>query len=524
MHFFLLLAVVVNKRNTSIPFRRESGKIYPTITPQTTVVHRAHQGSSLDGCPFGHARVASRGAKYLTIISNYGIYLLMHKIEFQRRDPDLAEVVDLLRSVHAREYPEGAPQLYERLMPRLPDFIRALVRRKLDLLIAEESDGTMLSHAKLSDGDKQAMAMFFDQQVLRAHYDVGRDSTLSNDDHSIAHIDTLPPIVAHNLIEVAAGNLSPDRLRRMGAVFFDVDGTKTIVDCTSHAHAGRYLEAIAKFLCKPPATVGAWLMEKGLQSEAYSYAGDEFIVVLRAEDGVVDAGLLDEYGRVVQAAMAADEGLNGHISFDNTEFVMEYAEWTDQQRAAYLADPSAMEAEFAAARALLPDVFIPSVSFGSATFEQGLLEALSPDTKEARTLEELGINATRLMVSGADDKLKHDKQAFRASIQDPRWKAFLLRNAENRRLERELDEVKLQLKAEQEIVQVVRKDIDALLAQAHVYLGQNDAVPPAFAQLLDDGAEVLRLSPEERATERRLFEMRGKLIGWYEAVKAAQAA
>lgn len=376
----------------------------------------------------------------------------MDKLEVQRRNPDLAEVVDLLRSVHAREYPKGAPHLYERLLSRLPDFIRALVRRKIDLIVGSELDGAVTTHTALNDDGKRALSAFLDQQVLRAHYDVGRDSTLSNDDHSIAHIDTLPPIVAHNLIEVAAGHLPPERLKRMGAVFFDIDGTKTIVDCTSHAHAGRYLEAVAKFLSRPPAPVAQWLGQKELRSEAYSYAGDEFIVILRSEDGVVDGDLLDEYGRIVQVAMAADAELKSHISFDHPEFVMEYAEWTDEQRAAYVGNPSAMVEEFAAARGLLPDTFIPSVSFGSATFEHGLHEALSPDTQEAKTLEELGINATRLMVARADDKLKRDKQTFRANIQDPKWKAFLLRNAENRRLERELHDVKTQLKAAQETI------------------------------------------------------------------------
>lgn len=448
----------------------------------------------------------------------------MTKLELQRRNPDLAEVHSLLQEVHAREYPAGAPLLYERLMPRLPDYIRALVKRKLDLLTQEDSGGTIATYDALAGGDKVALGMFLDQQVLRAHFDVGRDSTLSNDDHSIAHIDTVPPIVAHSLIEVASGRLPPEHLRRTGCVFFDVDGTKTIVDCTSHAHAGAYLEAVAKFLCKPPEAVAVWLREQGLKTQAYSYAGDEFVVILRSEDGVVCQQQLDEYSRRVQEAMAADDALNGHISFDSPDFVMEYAEWTDEQRAAHAADPVAVAQQFAAARALLPEKFIPSVSCGSATFEQGLLEALSPDTKEAKTLEALGINATRLMVERADANLKRDKQAFRANIADPKWKAFLLRNAENRRLENENVELRRQLEAELAVVTEVRAEIDALLGQAHTFARLGGAVQQGMERLLQEGAAALRLNPAERATERLLFALRGKLIGWYEGVAAALAA
>jgi hypothetical protein len=141
-----------------------------------------------------------------------------------------------------------------------------------------------------------------------------------------------------------------------------------------------------------------------------------------------------------------DPRLANHISFDDPHFVIEYDdEWTDDDRAAYKADPLQLQERLRASRAKLPERFTPSISCGSATFLEALREALSPDTEEANTLEELGINAFRLMVSIADERLKADKRIFRESIVDPKWKAFLLRNGENRRLERELEDIKQQL-------------------------------------------------------------------------------
>lgn len=350
-----------------------------------------------------------------------------------------------LQALYKREYPEGAPYLYEVLLRRLPDYIRALVRRKLDLLILEETGNPEKTHANLAKDEQAALSMFLDMQVLRAHLEVGRDAALSNDHHSIAHFDTQPPIIARNLIAVASAE-DPKRLERMGAIFVDVDGTKTIVDCTSHSHAGRYLEAMAQSFCEPSPRLQAYLHAHELRLEAYAVAGDEFLLIARSDTRAVSKDDLDALGREVQACIAEDPRLANHISFDDPHFVIEYDdEWTDDDRAAYKADPLQLQERLRASRAKLPERFTPSISCGSATFLEALREALSPDTEEANTLEELGINAFRLMVSIADERLKADKRIFRESIVDPKWKAFLLRNAENRRMQVELDETRAKL-------------------------------------------------------------------------------
>jgi hypothetical protein len=105
-----------------------------------------------------------------------------------------------LQALYKREYPEGAPYLYEVLLRRLPDYIRALVRRKLDLLILEETGNPEKTHANLAKDEQAALRMFLDMQVLRAHLEVGRDAALSNDHHSIAHFDTQPPIIISSII------------------------------------------------------------------------------------------------------------------------------------------------------------------------------------------------------------------------------------------------------------------------------------------------------------------------------------
>ncbi len=393
--------------------------------------------------------------------------------------PDLHVIHARLRELHTQEYPNGAPHLYEQLLPRLPAYISALVRRKLDLLVRYElgrgtiktnSSGQVVlrredtdrSHVDLMKDEKDALAMFLNPQVLRAYLDVGRDSALSNDGHSIVHFDTQPPIVANNLISVAASE-NPERLERMGCVFFDVDGTKTLVDCTSHAHTGKYLEGLAEFLCKLE-PMQDWLKERNIKTDAYTVAGDEFIVVLRSNDLPLDKATLDEFAAEVQKAIAADAKLNSFITFDDDDFVMEYDEWTDDERARYKADKTSMSGRMRASREKLPEKFVPSVSSGSATFMEALREALSPDTETAKTLEDVGIDAFRLMVARADARLKEDKVKFRATMEDPKWKAFLLRNSENRRLQNENDALKDRIKVLEYEVELRGREIAQMKA------------------------------------------------------------
>lgn len=362
-------------------------------------------------------------------------------------EPELRPILELeavhahLRALRERDYPKGVPHLYERLMPKLPEHIRSLVRRKLNLIVREETGNPDALYSKLKKPDRDALSLFLNPQVLRVHREVGQDFALSNATHTITHFETLPPVVSHELMTIAAGN-NPQPLERMGCVFFDVDGTKTIVDCTSHSRAGKYLEAMAEFLSSPPPSVQNWLAERELRSEAYAYAGDEFIVMIRSEEKPVDKTLLDAFAAEVQKALAADQKLRSCVSFDDPAFVMEYDDWSREDRIRYRQDPASMADRFRASRRTLKDFFEPSVSAGSATFMEALQDAISSDTAGNTTLEDLGVNAFRLMVATADARLKEDKRVFRENLKDPLLKAFLLRNAENRRLMNEIEKLR----------------------------------------------------------------------------------
>ncbi len=383
------------------------------------------------------------------------------KYESQRRETsDLHDVQDKLRALYD---PANQKHMYERLLPKLGSLSQALVQHKLNRIVWEETGDETITYEDLNEQDRTALSMFLDPQVRKIHLESGRDYALSNHTHSIAHFDTQPPIVADELIKVVLSE-NPDSLEQMGSVFFDVDGTKTLVDCTSHAHAGKYLEALAEFFCNLPEPVQKWLKERHLRTEAYSVAGDEYVMIIRASDGVLTKELLDEVGKKVQEAIANDAHLTAFISFDDPDFVMEYDEWTDEDRKAYEENPTSMQERYIESRKKLPDEgFKPSVSSGSATLLEAVREALSPDTEEAQNLEELGINAFHLMVARADARLKEDKRVFRANLADPKWKAFLLRNGENRRLLAELEETQmknLQFEAE---VQVQRARMQELM-------------------------------------------------------------
>lgn len=341
----------------------------------------------------------------------------MHREPSLRSAPSLQEIHATLRALYEREFPIGPPTpLSEILLRRLPEDIKTLIEQQ--------------PHFPTQ------------KAILGIHLAIGRDAALSNERNAIAHRDTLPPIIAHELLTVATGEKSLTSLERMGCVFFDVDGTKTIVDCTSHAHVGKYLEELATYLCHPPAPVQQWLQERHLRTKAYAVAGDEFIVLAHSDSHLVDKKTLDALAIEVQKGIAQSTILASFVSFDDPAFIMEYDEWTDEARAAYRRDPAAMKERLRLSRNKLPDRFTPSVSCGSATFLEALQEALFPDTEEAKTIEELGVNAFHRMIGNADTRMKSEKRQFRENLKDPRLQAFLLRNAENRLLMNENEKLR----------------------------------------------------------------------------------
>lgn len=366
----------------------------------------------------------------------------MHREAEHQQKVDVRDIAAELRAVYDCENPKSSPCLFEQLLPKLPPFIRELVQRNIDSLVREEIG--KFSADPLGE-ERRALAAFLDPIVLRAHLEVGRDAALSNERNTIAHVDSEAPIVAHAVIE-AVVQQKPAILERIGCIFFDVDGTKTIVDCTSHAHAGKYLETMAEFLCHPAGAIAQWLANHRLQTEAYSIAGDEFIVMVRSTEQPVIKELLDAYAQEVQKAIAADARLTSFVSFDDPRFILEYDEWSTEDRAMYIRDPASLQEKFRRSREKLPERFTPSVSYGSATFLPALREALA-DTEGKGTLEQIGTNAFRIMVSRADERLTEDKRVFRKNIADQRWRDFLLRNNENRKLVRELDRIREMLNA-----------------------------------------------------------------------------
>lgn len=448
----------------------------------------------------------------------------------QRPMIDLEEMRQTLADLHAREYPGGAPELYERLLPKLPEYIRAIVRRKLDLLVFEDTkDGEgkgVEDHTLLSIGDRTALSMYLNPQVVRAYQDVGRDAVLSNDHHTIEHFEVMIPLLTDDLISVAGSKKAETALEYTGCVFFDTDGTKTIVDCTSHTHAGKYLEAVAKFLCKPTGEIEKWLEARKMKSKAYSVAGDEFVMMLHSGHEPVTQDILNEFRRLVEEEMKIDPELTSYVSFDDEEFVMEYDEWTDAEREQFYADRASMEEKFKASRAKLPERFIPSVSSGAATFMAGIDEAISPDTEEAATLEELGNNAARLMVARADANMKLDKADFRAKMTDEKWKAFLLRNAENRRLENENTEHRKRETERQKRIEAKCREVEELLGELGALMREVRRVPVTITETQRDVRKMLKLiieTPADDVLGEQIVEVAGVLKGWRAGLLAVAA-
>ncbi|MBI2117691.1 hypothetical protein HYT95_02225, partial [Candidatus Peregrinibacteria bacterium] len=98
--------------------------------------------------------------------------------------PSLQDIHATLRALYEREYPKGPPHLFEILLPQLPANTRKLVKGQLDRIVQDEIGATR-TFADLNDGERNALAAFFDQEVLKEHEEVGCDFTLSSKENSI---------------------------------------------------------------------------------------------------------------------------------------------------------------------------------------------------------------------------------------------------------------------------------------------------------------------------------------------------
>jgi hypothetical protein len=346
---------------------------------------------------------------------------------------ELTRLAEPLRADAAR------PPLYERLLRQMPPYLRERVNGEVVILRSVFTD----PQNRLT-GDQMEAAI--NQRVIAGYKEVATDLVLSHNGTTIQSYQCLRPIIAHDLERELLDEEAEPVVEHTGAVFLDVDGMKTIVDCTSHSNACAYLQRLADLLVRPPEAVAAWCLEQGLRTEAYSVGGDEFLVMVRSRRPLTDE-ILHGLEAQLRAAIQADRALReDFVNFDDAAFLLDYGFAGEERRESVLALGSDGERREALAdiRAQLPATFVPSVSIGAARLQPALVRAIEQaadhSADEEATFDTVAFNAFQRMVDAADGAAGTHKRLKKQRMkeEDPKLYAFLMRNAEGRELLAEL--------------------------------------------------------------------------------------
>ncbi len=328
------------------------------------------------------------------------------------------------------------PPLYERLLQQMPPYLRERVHGEVMVVRSVFSD-------KQNNLTAVQMEAAINQRVLAGYKEVATDLVLSHNGTIIQSYQCLRAIMAHELESELLDCKAPRVIDHTGMVFLDVDGMKTIVDCTNHTNGCAYLQRLADILVSPPDAVRTWCEQQGLTTEAYSVGGDEFVMLVRSKK-VLNDGLLQELSTRMHTAIQEDNALRTQfISFDDPNFLLDFSFAHDERREQIfrLENDDQRRAALADVRSQLPPEFIPSVSIGTSRLQPAVVRAITQaedqaTAEEPATFDAVAYNAFQGMVQAADDRSFTSKRTKKQRMreEDPKLFAFLMRNAEGREL------------------------------------------------------------------------------------------
>ncbi|MBP9750237.1 MAG: hypothetical protein KBC95_00120 [Candidatus Peribacteraceae bacterium] len=409
---------------------------------------------------------------------------------------ELSRLAEPLRADTAR------PPLYERLLQQMPPYLRERVNGEVVILRSVFTDPQ--NHLT---GEQMEAAL--NQRVKAGYKEVATDLVLSHNGTIIQSYQCLRPIIAHELEQELLDPAAKPVIEHTGAVFLDVDGMKTIVDCTNHSNACAYLQRLADILVRPPEALAAWCQEQGLRTEAYSVGGDEFMMKVRSRSPLTDA-VLSELEDRLRAVIQGDRALSeDFVRFDDAAFLLDYGFAGEDRRESVLAMGSDGERREALTdiRNQLPSTFVPSVSIGSSRLSPAVERAVeqaadqSADSEEV-TFDTVAFNAFQLMVDAADAAAGSHKRVKKQRMkeEDPKLYAFLMRNAEGRGLLNELGAKEQIIARLMWSVDKLRREIDETMAEICLLEDKDQIIARQRIMILQTKTQLQLMSALSAAT------------------------
>ena len=345
--------------------------------------------------------------------------------------PSLAAILGSLRRLAvSQESPAGSDALTPlaaRMLADLPQLTRGCVECELE-------------RRKTAGASRDDIADF----VRAVFLEKWRDPILSTKTQPITNYRALFPLLRMT-VEQAVHERSTERIEKVGCLFFDIDGFKAIVESIAHQRASEYLRRVSRILEGTTPETAAFLDEHRIELQSFSFSGDEFVVLATSENGPLDDALLGELSARLHADVAGSAELREFIDFDDPLFLIRYHQ---------LGDSSALATEESAEmtrmlRSALPDRFVPSVSGGHATLQEGIVAGADWEETLPTSIDAAAKVIVTAMIELADQRGGEYKLERRRALRgdDPKLYEFYQRTGEARKMARELHEAQATIEA-----------------------------------------------------------------------------
>jgi len=297
------------------------------------------------------------------------------------------------------------------------------------------------------------------------------DSILSTPEYPIHSKAYGISLLYRHLATMAIDKSPPSMLETYGWMSLDMNGVKGMVDCTTYQHVTHYLQAVAQFLLDRQGTTRRWLESQNIKVIPLAAGGDEYALLLDGE-GPMSKDFFEEVSGRYMDELATREELSRFLDFSDRAVQLEYSLPTEAQRAAFFQMTPDQQGTYleSVGDLLLPDSFYSTGGMGGANLAEGTRRAvergsLSLDDKK-ESFDSVRFEIIDHTKQLAEARQAEDKQRFKESLigNDAKFRSFLIRNEENRRLDQRLCDSQTQLAQEKQKSEDMERDMEALRA------------------------------------------------------------
>jgi len=254
---------------------------------------------------------------------------------------------------------------------------------------------------------------------------------------------------------IMQGHPTIEDFQRIGVVFFDGNGVKSIDACIGYDQVTKYLKRAAQIFTDPQGPTRRWLDTEGISITPMSVGGDEFALLLCSQ-APLSAQTMEQIVKRFQEEIAQSEDLCSFLDFNNRDVLINFSFQTEQARMQFDAlDAQAQEKELLKVRSTLPAAFSPSFSGGKVTLDEVIADGMIPMNNKRATFDTTRELMFDSMMRIAEARQAEDKKRIKEHLKetDDAQYQFMLRtpddrtlSEENSHLREEIDELKRTLR------------------------------------------------------------------------------